>query len=539
MRRDGHLVAIASFPPVPVSISAISIIALCVAALLLFVPVAAYEETISFDGDPSTYNLTNCSRIIWYIDPSDGHIAPPSLHSGPIRNGGASCVEKRIDGPASINFWWKVDQDALRVGMLVFMIDDEVILQCTSTDWSSVDYAVASGKHRLSWVYRKLNSYPEFAGAGWIDDLRIVYPKEQEPEVIPENESCCNEMQSIREDIGRIDEGLSRLDTKMRGIDQKVGDLSSGQGTLDNRMKNIEENEDQSRWSIGNIYSRIEGLNNNDTRLERLIRDSNTLSGEGLRRLDARISEIDGKIANLSINQTAPDNLSWISENVIYISDQNTDLTDVINKNKNKIILLADGIYHTGRLNIATNNTYIRSLRKWGAVIDANNSSEGVLLDTVNNITLDSLAISNCRNGLHIENSTNCSFINNLLTNFTEIGILSKRSDHNTFILNTIVPLRDNNRQIGIKLNNCNNNKLLFNDIHIDRYDVYSRLYYLNFSKDNIIYVSNDGSIREIDARSDISCSFKDSTKFKCTITNTTQVVNFEPVSENTWEFLD
>ena len=345
------------------NIGTINILILGAVASMLFVPVSAYEENVSFDGD-SSFNLINCSRIVWHIDPSIGHLSPPSLRSGPIQSGGASCVAKMIKGPARINFWWRADPGIPQLGTLLFMVDNETILKCASSDWSPVDYAVPSGSYRLSWEYRKLRSYPEYAGAGWIDDLKIIYPKERMPEVLPETATCCDQFPSIRGNI----EGL---EARVGLIDLDIGNMSYNQIVLENRTRIIEEGLVRVNGSIGDLYSQIRDLNINQSDLEGLVGRLN-LSGldeERLRQLDAKIEYVNRKIANLSLNQTQPCNLSWICENVVYISNNSTDLSKEINKNRNKIILLGDGVYHTGDLNIVTSDVHVMSLRKWGAII--------------------------------------------------------------------------------------------------------------------------------------------------------------------------
>lgn len=607
MRRDGRLELIISFLRISESVDAVSIIVLCASALLLFVPIAAYEEAIYFDEDPASYNLTDCSSIIWYINTSEWHTSPPSLRSGPIRNVGTSCVEKWIEGPASINFWWKVDTP--RVGMLTFTVDNEVILQSTSSDWSYADYAVTSGRHRLSWVYRKLSSYPEYAGAGWIDDLRIVYP-----ERLQENVTCCDQ---IKKDIERIDEELPELVTKINLIEGDVRNLSTNQIMLDNRTKIVHEEFIKINESINtNIYPNIINLRNNDTRLEGLVMEFNdtidgriarqianlsinqtticnqscigeieridrSLSGvdarvdriddklvrinesisdniypqiinlstnytrlEGLvresdvalndrlRQLDTRINETNGMIANLPINQTDLGNLSWISENVVYVSDQNANLTDVINKSKNKIILLADGVYHTGGLKITTNDTYIRSFRKWGAVLDADGADNGITIDTGQNVTLEYLIVTDCVDGIHIQNSTRCNVVNNFITDFGMIGINLPNSDQCTFMLNVLYATRSSTAKNGLRLEDSNNNHILFNDINISSNDDSSSLYNISSSKGNKILVSNRGYIWE----DNINCICRDnnSSSIYCERNNMPASL---PLQNNTWEF--
>ncbi|MHB8117446.1 MAG: NosD domain-containing protein [Methanothrix sp.] len=433
----------------------------------------------------------------------------PSLRSGPIQSGGASCVAKKIEGPARINFWWRADQDIPQVGMLVFMVDNETILQCTSSNWSPMDYAVTSGSHRLSWEYRKLRSYPEYVGAGWIDDLMIVYPKERMPEVLQGNVSCCDQLPAIKGNIERVNRSFAGLETRVDQIDLDLGNLSYNQTVLENR-------------------TRIGDLNISQSDLNELVRRLNLSElDERLRQIDIKIGDVNRKIANLSPNQTAPSNLSWIWENVVYVSNNRVNLEEVINKNRNKTILLGDGVYHIDGLQITTDNVTIRSLRKWGAILDANDAREGVLLDTVKNVRIESLIIMNCTNGMHIENGTDCYIIDNIFTDFKEIGVFVKNSSNCSFILNIVKPL-ENFKKFGIQLNETSDyNQFLFNSIYIDKQDDRSRLYDIDQSCiDNVLYVSDAGRIEE----GDVVCEINNSEGFQCS----TEV--FGP--RNTWKLL-
>ncbi len=139
--------------------------------------VLGYEEIIGFNQN-ITSSFEDCSRIVWYPDISEGHNSPPAFRSGPIRNSGLSCISKIVYGPASINFFWKVAPGSDRIGKLSFNVDNETIIFCKSSEWSLESYAISPGRHLLSWVYKKHYSYPEFYGAGWIDDIEIINKNE-------------------------------------------------------------------------------------------------------------------------------------------------------------------------------------------------------------------------------------------------------------------------------------------------------------------------------------------------------------------------
>jgi parallel beta-helix repeat protein len=302
------------------------------------------------------------------------------------------------------------------------------------------------------------------------------------------------------------------------------------------------------KGNITGINATIDGIKGRieDTNLSAIEKDVSYLRGNitgindtivGVIEHITVIDEICKQIDNVSNDRKDSGDLSWISDNVVFVSDEESNLTDVILKNKDKIIILDDGVYHTGGLNITADDVYIRSLRKWGAMLDADNASDGIFLETVNNVTLDSLAISNCTRAIYIENSTSCDIINNQLTEFKDIGLALKNSTHCNIILNNIDPSENHYKnKTGIKLNKTSdNNTLLFNDIALNKHDNLSCLYHIRLSKDNVIYISDDGYVRE----DDVTCYIKDSRKFNCSWTKNETLVDFEPLSKNMWEFLD
>jgi len=229
--------------------------------------VSAYDEIIGFDKD-STPFFSNCSRIMWYQDTSEGYNSSHAFRSGPIRNSGMSCFGKYVEGPANLKFYWKLDQYAW-IGELSFKVDNNTIVLCTSTDWTPVSYAIASGMHWLSWEYRKQYSYPEFAGAGWIDDLQIVSDKpgyEKTATEFPSNDS----IKALKQDMNRFDDELS-------AIENNVSDL--------NESLSI---------TIGSVNMHIEKIEDNISAIERDVSDLNESLNITISGVDKRIEEIDG-----------------------------------------------------------------------------------------------------------------------------------------------------------------------------------------------------------------------------------------------------
>jgi len=144
----------------------------------------AYNEVCSFESYQSC-GLYDCKGNSWYIDNSVGYPQSPSLHSGVIQNGGESSLCRNITGPATITFWWRADGINSRLGELFFLVDGLKKYVCTSTEWVNSSYTIRdNGNHTISWIYRKMRSYPEYLGGGWIDNLSIDYQNNWLPQVI-------------------------------------------------------------------------------------------------------------------------------------------------------------------------------------------------------------------------------------------------------------------------------------------------------------------------------------------------------------------
>jgi len=479
------------------------------------------QEVIAFDSG-SSLNLSNCSRIIWYPDFSTGCSLPPSLRSGPIRNSGLSCVGKNVIGPADVNFCWKVDPGKNQIGELSFRVDNETILICASSDWSSASYAVSPGKHWLSWEYRKQYSYPEFSGSGWIDDLKIGSALEPRPssEVKSTNLTSDDSIWTFKQDLSQFEDSLLSIETNVTGLNRNITRINT---------------------TIEDFKGRI-----GDTNLSAIEKNVLYLAGN-ITGINTTIEDFKGRIGDTNEFYNKSTNLSWIRDHVLYITDKNSNITEIINKNQDKIIILEDGIYHTGGLRITADNVDIRSLRKWGAMLDADGTGDGIFLNDVSNITIDSIAIVNCTEGIHIENSRNCLFTNNLISGFDNIGIKLWNSTHCTLMMNTLMP-HNNTGVIGVKLNISHNNILMFNNANLSPSDKSSYLYQIFDSTGNCIFVSENGRIwdngfdNKTDQKLDFYCEVLDC-ESSCWLfdndndpTNDLRL-NLSNISNNIWNF--
>jgi parallel beta-helix repeat protein len=472
----------------------------------------AYEEVFGFDRDSTSF-FSNCSRIMWYQDISDGCSSSPSFRSGPIRNSGVSCFGRLVEGPANLKFYWKLDR-YIHIGELSFKVDNDTIVLCRSSDWTPVSYAIASGMHWLSWEYRKQYSYPEYEGAGWVDDIQIVSNKstyEKTETIAPSNDS-----------IKEFKRDINRFDNKLSAIESKVSDLNE---SLSTTIGNV------------NIYSKKVDYELSEVEKDILyLNKSVNLTIGGVNKHIEEIDSICAKIINASNGERGTGDLSWINDHVIFVPDGRSNLSDVLIKNKNKTIILGDGVYYTDGLWINVHDVYLKSLRKWGAKIDAGNNSNGIVIDTANNVTLDSLMIFNCTDGIHIENSSHCNIINNLIEDFNRIGIGIKKSNESTVMNNRLNP-RENPTVDGIIIDSSFKNTFALNEINTGLLHNNSFMYSVYQSSENTIYISDNGYIWEDynpnNPFDDFWCKIWGSV-CSCNVSRTRTITNLS-VSENIW----
>jgi hypothetical protein len=436
--------------------------------------ISGYEEIMTFDIN-STNNLDNCSRIMWYPDLFEGSDSPPSLRSGPIRNNGISCIKKIVDGPANINFMWKIDQDKKKIGELSFTVDNETIIICPSSNWSRGSYAVPSGIHLLCWVYKKQLSYPEFSGAGWIDDLNIIY-ENKTPFILTKPENYI-----FGQQISLIERNLSQLQDRLGSYNFQQ-DINKS--SVENQLDLINEN-------ISLIESEFESLRS----------------------------------------------LQNITTGIVFIkNNRNLNLTKEINKYTNKIIILEDGVYFTNGLRISTKNIYIRPITKWGATLDGNRSRDCIKITNTENVTIESLIINNSSCTIRIDNSNNIQISHNLLSGFKYYGILLNNSINCLIDSNRLSTTHCNNVVAIQLLNRSNENSLIYNDINLPSCNFPSRMksYVLNNSIGNCVQGANKGYIQE----NITLCRIYGNGEYECYYDGTTIPAPMNHDSSNIWSFL-
>jgi parallel beta-helix repeat protein len=467
--------------------------------------VLGYEEIIGFNQN-FTSSFDDCSRIVWYPDMSEGHNSPPAFRSGPIRNSGLSCISKIVYGPANINFFWKVAPGRDRIGELSFNVDNEPIMFCQSSEWSPAYYAISPGRHLLSWVYKKQYSYPEFFGAGWIDDIEIIN-KNGTPQILtePENHVFEQELTLIERNISLIQEQLTSFDSRQ------------------NISRNV-------------IYQELALLNTNISMIEDKLESFSNPGNMTKEIINPQLASIKNNISMIEDGLDFIDLLRNVTDDIVFINnDRNVTLTNKLNKYKNKMIILGDGVYYTDGLVINnTNNIYIRPIIMWNTTLDGNGASRGIEINNSNNVTIDSLVINNSSCNIRILNCQGITITNNLIKNYKTFGIRISNSsncriDSNRFSTNYCENIHDINISTG-----SYDNVVLANIISLGLCNSSRRISYcLNNSYGNFIQTQNVGYIKD----NGIKCRmiYK---KYSCEYVKNAIPADLAKSSANVWSFL-
>jgi hypothetical protein len=220
----------------------------------------AYNEVCSFESYQSC-GLYDCKGNSWYIDNSVGYPQSPSLHSGVIQNGGESSLCRTITGPATITFWWRLDGINSRLGELFFLVDGQKKYVCTSTEWVNSSYTIRdNGNHTISWIYRKMRSYPEYIGGGWIDNLSIDSQNNWLPQVINDLNASASPLDSTGNPIlVTINPELLTINTNSIFMNSSIVRLNTTKMLTDSFsiVTNVSKLEINSSNMSANVYGNI------------------------------------------------------------------------------------------------------------------------------------------------------------------------------------------------------------------------------------------------------------------------------------------
>ena len=125
--------------------------------------------------DNGSLTFTTSTASPWFAQSMVTRVASNNtLQSG---NPGAldtSWVETTVDGPGTLNFWWKVSSTG-DTDFLVLMVDGQPAEAISGeTGWVLRSLDVGSGSHTIRWSYARGARYPGGDDAAWLDAVSFV-----------------------------------------------------------------------------------------------------------------------------------------------------------------------------------------------------------------------------------------------------------------------------------------------------------------------------------------------------------------------------
>lgn len=458
----------------------------------------------------------------WYPD-SEGHNSSYSMRSGNIECTGTSSIYRNVTGtgiePIKISFWWKKGGSAM--SDFTFSVDGHVEHTCHSYYWVQVECTLPEDKetHELKWDFEKKTC--NLQGAGWIDDVSIT--SEQEilgVEAPPETLMYINKnMTYLNSNVSKLKDDVSHINERVELLEDEVSDINNTLTTLE---FNVTLGMPGPQGEPGPQGPPGEKGEKGDTGPQGLQGETGPQGppgpmgpkGDSLSWTGAWYNETNYSVLDIVIHerssyvcivnhtgQEPPNNTCWgllakagekeISSKTcsVYVTP-NDPLQDIINNSTNKILCLEDGIYDVSPINITTRDITIKSVNRWGAVLDGNTSKYILGIDNTSGVYIEGLRLNNSESGILITNSSYCKIEDNHISVSDGYGVyISDGSSINSIIHNLIA---SDNTGCGIGISTSNTNNVIYNVIE-------PQLGYTfvidNSSRGNIIFNMNNGKI--------------------------------------------
>jgi hypothetical protein len=145
----------------------------------LIVPVVAATYTATFGSTAGIGTALDATNLLWtvggnaawYSQNGTKHGTVSAVQSGAVGAGQSSSLQVTTNGPASLQFWWKVS--SAPTNQLQFYINTQLVSQISGNmDWNQyVGYIGTSNQVTLTWVYTKNSSAVSGSDAGWVDQV--------------------------------------------------------------------------------------------------------------------------------------------------------------------------------------------------------------------------------------------------------------------------------------------------------------------------------------------------------------------------------
>jgi parallel beta-helix repeat protein len=440
----------------------LSIVCACITIFFCLISTAASELVYDFEeGVGDGWNQEG--NVDWYKDNSVSYNGNYSLKSGNIECIGTSSLYRYVQGPAEISYWWKKGGGSA-ISDFTFSVDGKGQRICRSYEWEKVYYSITDPDynkiHEIRWDFKKETCHLDCAG--WIDDMKII--------------------SEIRESVPILEvPNMSINISDYNSLIRMVLELEAEASNLANRTTHLEnEIEDPI------MYINISDYNN----FSRIVLE-----------LDTKASNLANRTKHLE-NKMYPQGCFASSDlDVVIIPHKDhINLTQELNKYKNKLVYLEGGVYKTGHIDLTTSNLVIRPID--GSTVTLDGLLDNSTLEFSNvasNISIKGINIINSsKYGIIVDGSSNCCILGTTISsNFKNSGICIMDSTNIYIGANTIRSNCDNSR--GIDLINSTTSIIENNDIIVGGFHV------VTFNSfDNYIKIDSSDRFWEWDEKNNI-----------------------------------
>jgi len=133
---------------------------------------------------PSLAQALNATGLVWtaagdagwWVETNVTHDGVAAAQSAHISAGQQSSIWTFVDGPGTLQFWWKVSCEQ-GSNFLVFASDGKILTSVSGeVDWELLSYSVPAGSHAVQWVYAKTSSGATGGGqdTAWLDQVTFI-----------------------------------------------------------------------------------------------------------------------------------------------------------------------------------------------------------------------------------------------------------------------------------------------------------------------------------------------------------------------------
>ena len=134
------------------------------------------DTTLVLDGFESGAigpEYTSGGSASWGVTTSPVYTGTYAAASGGIGNNQITWMERTVNGPGSVDFWYMVSSEA-GYDYFTFLIDGQPIASGSGTvAWTEVFETLSTGPHTLRWEYAKDASAVGGSDKAWIDAIKL------------------------------------------------------------------------------------------------------------------------------------------------------------------------------------------------------------------------------------------------------------------------------------------------------------------------------------------------------------------------------